>query len=367
MICPRYESAPRAHKHNRESETAEHEKSLHRLEGAPLGPDSLLWRYMDNRLLYAGLSAGILQLMYQTIGKGVEDHSNFANEPIERVVRSMGPISETVFGTEKSAKQAGAQIVGYHHGIKGNHTDGSRYHALDPQVFADTHLTFVYAVFQVAERFDRDRLNDDQRQQLYKECITWYQNYPVTDRCLPADYDAYQQRWNELCDNEFRLDAAISKWTLNLAENGTLPKPNLVPEGLWSAMKLPLKPAGYIMGKLIVAGIPERVRINNNIQFTKEDAEIVRAFENMIKDGWGLLPQAAQYSPQSYNAFMRERARRGEPTLQDHIYSLGSIAAKNSLDTLMTFKFKLPTPPKIIDPRVVLNNFHRKRKGKLQR
>lgn len=312
----------------------ERERGLHTLEGAPLGPDSLLWKLMDNRLLYAGLPAGILQLMYKTIGKGVEDHSNFANEPLERVIRSMEPITETVFGTEESSRAAGAKIVGFHHTIKGTHEDGSRYHAMDPQVWADTHLTFVYPIFQIAERFDRKGLTYPQKQQLYKECITWYQNYPVSDKYLPADYEGYKKRWQELCDNEFRLDADIAGWTLDFAKRGEIPRLNIVPEEVWGLMKLPLKPVGDVMGKLIIAGIPERVRKNNNIRYSFIDKQMVQSFENLVKYSWDVLDPSVKYPPQAFEAFKRERAKRGESTLRDHVHTLGFGALKSSFGML---------------------------------
>lgn len=319
----------------------ERERGLHTLEGAPLGPDSILWKTMDSRLLFAGLSSGILQLMYETIGKGVEDHSNFANEPIERVLRSMPPITETVFGTEKSAKEAGAAIFGYHVPIHGTLTDGSRYSALNPQVFADTHLTFVKPVFDIAEKYDSKGLTLDEKRQLYKECITWYQNYPVSDRYLPPAYESYLERWDYLCENSFRLDADIAGWTLDFAKRGETPRPNMIPGHLWKLLRLPLKPTSYIMGKLIIDGIPEKVREKNGIVFTDTDRELVEKFQTMIKDVWQVLPESAKYPPQAYDAFKRERSLRGETSLQDHIHTLGSLAIKDSFNTINAVKKKV--------------------------
>jgi uncharacterized protein (DUF2236 family) len=361
MSCPRHESSPLT----KERATScpvmnERERGLHTLEGAPLGPDSLLWKLMDSRLFFAGLPAGILQTMYKAIAGGLKDHSNFVNEPIERVLRSMEPITETVFGTKESAKAAGAAIVGYHHTIKGTHDDGSRYHALDPQVFADTHLTFVYPIFQIAEKYDKNGLNLDQKRQLYKECITWFQNYPVSDRCLPPDYESYLERWDELCENEFNVDSDVSAWTLDFAKRGEIPRPNVVPEKAWSLMKFPLKPTAHVMGKLIIDGIPAEVRENNNIPFTDADLELVDAFQNMIKDTWDFLPESMKYPPQAYEALKRERAKHGETTLEDRAHTLGSHVLKTSFNTLNTVRENLPVP-KTLNPVKLFGGFVRKR------
>ena len=57
--------------------------------GAPLGPDSLTWRYLgDSRNALLAARAGILQVMHPAIDAGVREHSDFFVNPWNRVIRS---------------------------------------------------------------------------------------------------------------------------------------------------------------------------------------------------------------------------------------------------------------------------------------
>src|ERR1700745_384959 len=86
---------------------------------APLGPDSLTWKYFgDLRTGMLGVWIGALQNMYPELGAGVEQHSILLREPLQRVARSVYPIMGVVYDGER-ASQTGEQIRGYHKTIKG--------------------------------------------------------------------------------------------------------------------------------------------------------------------------------------------------------------------------------------------------------
>ena len=55
-----------------------------------LGPTSLLWRWAgDMRIAFEGGTAGLLQTMHPAIGQGLIDHSDFFDDPVDRVFRSL--------------------------------------------------------------------------------------------------------------------------------------------------------------------------------------------------------------------------------------------------------------------------------------
>src|ERR1700760_1777616 len=86
---------------------------------APLGPDSLTWKYFgDLRTGMLGVSIGAIQNMYPELGAGVDDHSILLREPLQRVARSVYPIMVVVYDGER-APQTGEQIKSYHKTIKG--------------------------------------------------------------------------------------------------------------------------------------------------------------------------------------------------------------------------------------------------------
>src|SRR3954467_14508662 len=102
--------------------------------GAPLGPDSLTWRYFgDHRMALLGPRAAVLQNMLPSLGQGVEDHSVWFAETLARLQRSIPPIYNTVYGAGGEA--VGHQVRDFHKPIKGKLPDGSPYSALNPETY----------------------------------------------------------------------------------------------------------------------------------------------------------------------------------------------------------------------------------------
>jgi uncharacterized protein (DUF2236 family) len=175
-----------------------------------LGPASLLWRWAgDNRLAFAGLPTGILQLMHPGLGAGVAEHSAFFTEPWERISRSMPEIIGVVYDADGEA--TGRRIRGYHQSIKGTDHRGRPYSALRPETFWWAHATFQFAVEQVVDRFDAHRLSYAERRQLYVEGLEWYRRYGVSFRAVPPDRDAFQLQWDRYCDEVLEMTPAAER------------------------------------------------------------------------------------------------------------------------------------------------------------
>ena len=113
-------------------------------DAAPLGPDSLVWRYFgDRRIALIGPRPAVLQNMLAELGQGVVDHSVFFADTAARIRRSLPPIYRTVYGSEDD--NAGPQVRAFHTDIKGElpaEFGGGRYHALDPETYFWAHATF---------------------------------------------------------------------------------------------------------------------------------------------------------------------------------------------------------------------------------
>lgn len=301
-----------------------------RRKGLPLGPDSLLWKYFDYRMTLVP-GTGIKQLMMRDIDAGVDQHSIFFDEIIERTYRSMQQIGGTVFDKEKG-KEVGKRIRDRHVNIKGINSLGERYHALNPKLWSDTHITFADAVYQVAERFDGNGLNDVEREVLWLEMITWYQQYGVSDRYLPRNYAEYKKRSDEMAE-EYIL-TSTAKRALEYAIKGTLPRPNVIPAQFWSLLDIPLKPTANFLGAIVISGLPEKVRekYKDEIPYSDTDKFLVDTLERTVKKvDWEKVPGWIRYPDDAYQAFRREGQYRG---LSDEVYNIGSTAIKNTCSAL---------------------------------
>ncbi len=84
---------------------------------------------------------------------------------------------------------------------------------------------------QVADRFDRHRLTPDEREQLYQEGVEWYRRYGVSDRSVPADRAAFQEKWDYYCAEVLELNPA-AEWVLDSLRRSVLSAEPLLPPQL---------------------------------------------------------------------------------------------------------------------------------------
>lgn len=157
-------------------------------EEAPtrLGPDSLVWKYFgDLRVNLFGFQrlAGTENCIEQ-LAKGVEDHSLFFTDTIGRGRRTGPPIAKTVYSADPF--HWGRTVRDFHKPIKGTITsDGSRYHALNPELFYWAHATFVDQVIYNTDTFIK-RLTFEEKAQIFEESKVWYVSVVRGERTRPA-------------------------------------------------------------------------------------------------------------------------------------------------------------------------------------
>jgi uncharacterized protein (DUF2236 family) len=260
-------------------------------EGAPLGPDSILWRLAgDGRGLLTGTGAGILQLLYPGLGAGVTDHSAFFTEPWARIVRSIPQIWGTIFAEEGEGDERGRSIRDLHPTIKGVDHQGRRYHALDPDVFWWAHATFTWEFFRAAELFWPLPLSRREKEQLYRETVTWYRRYGVSDRPVPVDLAAFEARFADICAHELELTPAAD-WVLHPPADA--PRPPEAP------LPLALRPAApalrWLRGenlRLVTLGsLPDVVRRRFAIPWTHQDRAAFAATATAFRTVGATAPQ----------------------------------------------------------------------------
>ena len=86
----------------------------------PLGPDSLTWRYFgDARGLLFAVRAGVLQAMHPAIDAALRQHSDFFENPWNRLLRSAPPILGVVYDGPRAADR-GTWVRDQHRAIKGD-------------------------------------------------------------------------------------------------------------------------------------------------------------------------------------------------------------------------------------------------------
>jgi uncharacterized protein (DUF2236 family) len=263
-------------------------------DGLPLGPQSLVWKYFgDNRMYLIGPRPAVLQNMLAELGQGVLDHSVFFSDTAARVKRSLPPIFMTVYGADDD--NAGTRVRDFHHTIKGDMPDGSRYHALDPETYFWAHATFVEQVLYFADTFVK-RLTDAEKQQIYAESKTWYRRYGVSDRPMPVDYAAFEKYWNDMLDRVV-VAHPTARYGVGYVTKG-FPRPEGVPPWMWRLLAPVFNPVAAF---ITTGGMPPRARVLLDLPWSERHERRYQRFAAMWRSRpvnwlWDQLPMRLRYN-----------------------------------------------------------------------
>jgi uncharacterized protein (DUF2236 family) len=270
---------------------------------APLGANSLTWRYLgDSRNALLAARAGILQVMHPAIDAGVREHSDFFANPWNRIIRSAGPILGVVYDEDPQA--TGHTVRDFHRPIKGHVPDGSRYAALDPETYFWAHATFFEAQIATQELFGAP-LSDAAKVQLYAESITWYERYGLSMRPVPSDYAAFEEYWRWMLDDVL-ASTPLARASIHKPKR-RLPAPLPWMRGPW-AVSYPLLVAGSTW--LVRGTLPPRAREVLEVEWSQRDQRRLRALAVAVRGGWNVAPARLRRLPRAHNAFARIQERR---------------------------------------------------------
>jgi uncharacterized protein (DUF2236 family) len=268
------------------------------LDALPLGPRTLVWRYFgDNRMFLIGPRPAVLQNMLAELGQGVLDHSVFFDDTAARVKRSLPPIFNTVYGSDTD--HPGRRVRDFHHEIKGDMPGrtgkAGRYHALDPDIYFWAHATFVEQVLYFADTFVR-RLSCAEKEQIYLESKTWYRRYGVSDRPMPADYEAFERYLVHMLD-EIVIAHPTAKYGVGYVTRG-FPCPRAVPTPLWRVVAPVFNPVAAF---LTTGGLPPRARTLLDLPWSDRQERRYQRFARLCRSRpvnwvWDRLPMRLRYN-----------------------------------------------------------------------
>ena len=249
-----------------------------------LDEGSLLLRLAsDWRSLLPGPSAGVMQLLHPGIGAGVADHSEFFSDPFARVYRSIPQIWATLLAADGTERVR--SIRDLHRAIKGVDHRGERYHAIEPEVFWWAHATFTWEMFRTVELYFGRQLTPEQIDQLYVETVAWYARYGMSMRPVPADYRAFEDKFDQICRYELDLTPAGAR-TIDLGKKGAVDLP-LLPPRVNRMMHFLIGPSGRAV---LFGSMPEIVRERFDIPMSRLDRGRFRLIATAARGYFGVLP-----------------------------------------------------------------------------
>lgn len=263
------------------------------MNAAPLGPGSLTWRHFgDSRgLLFLG-RIGTLQNMHPAVGAALQDHSDFFANPMDRLFRSIPPILGVVYDPPGST--TGALVRGFHTELKGVDSRGRRYHALQPDVFWWTHVTFVEGIMAVNEFFGTP-FTRAEKDQLVAEGVTWWKRYGLTMRPVIDNYDDFEAYWQRMLDEELEANATTD-FAVDI-RGARIPPPPFVPKPVWTLVRDPVMRFGTWLSTGL---LPERAREILGLTWTARDQRRFRAVAAVVRWAWPKLPRRVRYLDRAY-------------------------------------------------------------------
>jgi uncharacterized protein (DUF2236 family) len=269
---------------------------------AMLGPDTLTWRYFgDARGLLFVVRAGVLQAMHPAIDAALRQHSDFFENPWNRLLRSSGPILGVVYDRPGKAEKTAGWVRDQHKPIKGKDAHGRSYHALNPEAFYWAHATFFESIISVQAALG-NRLSRADRERLYDESIGWYAAYGLTMRPVPPDYAAFERYWDDmLADGLEATEVAVGTFKGNME----LPAPYPLLEGLpW----MTLRPFVARGPTFVARGtLPKVAREKLGLSWSKADEIALQGLIAPLRFGWPLVPERLRWHPRAWAGVARER------------------------------------------------------------
>jgi uncharacterized protein (DUF2236 family) len=265
------------------------------------GPGSLLYESYGDRIGYlVAPRAGLLQLMYPDLGRGVEQHSAFYTEPWERLFRSVPQIVGTIFDGEH-AQGTADQVREFHRDIKGSHEDGTRYHALDPDTYFWAHATFTDAAFTTNSLFKLNPLDVSERRAYYLECVEWWQMYGLSMRPVPPSYDDFLVYWNHMVTDVLEPTPAAVR-LVEMMRNPTSMAQPWLPDPVWKVVAAAGMPP-YMW--VTTATLPPQAREMFGLRWSRADDAAFAIFRRVVAAGWAVLPDRLTLLPRARAAYRR--------------------------------------------------------------
>jgi len=145
-------------------------------------------------LLAGGAVAILLQVAEPGVGRGVDEHSNFAYRPIDRLRTTMTYVYCMVYGTVEE-KQAIINMVHRAHSV----VRGENYSADDPELQLWVSATLYAAATEIYEKFFGE-LDEETNDEIYREYSVLASSLRVPAELWPVNRAAFWTYFNHKLD-----------------------------------------------------------------------------------------------------------------------------------------------------------------------
>jgi uncharacterized protein (DUF2236 family) len=240
-------------------------------------PDSTIWRVdRESAMMLGSGRALMMQASHPLAVAGVSKHSNFRDDPWDRLDRTMGAVWTVVYGSREDADQIGRRVQAMHARVSGRIPEkmgpfaaGTPYSALDPDLLLWVHATLVDTALTVYETWVRP-LNDVERESYYQDTSLKARIFGTPDSVIPPTYADFQEYMrerlgsNEICVTEPARE--VARWVMR------------------PPLPLTLRPAWRWFNLVTVGLLPPRLRSEYGFRWTKRHELLFRSSRAVMRN-----------------------------------------------------------------------------------
>lgn len=244
-------------------------------------------------LIASGAHAILLQIANPAIARGVNENSNFASRPSDRLRTTMIYMYCVAFGTPEEKAAISEKVHQAHERV-----EGTGYNAHDPQLQLWVAATLYVAGVGLYEQIF-GALNEDTAEKVYIEYAVMATSLRVTPEMWPESREEFWKYWQGQIET-LDISADAKQVVRNLLHNKSAP--------IWIRVNLP-------MVRLLTAGwLPPRMREEYGLKTSKRRRKLHRLSMGAMRNIYPLLPSLVRESPLNiYMNNMRKRIKeRGE-------------------------------------------------------
>jgi uncharacterized protein (DUF2236 family) len=146
----------------------------------------MMWQINSEQvLLFGGRAALLMQLAHPSVAAAVAEHSNFRDDPLGRLRRTIGTMQGIIFGDLDRSARLIAHVNGRHERVVGSTPGGGNYRATDPELLMWVYSTLVTSSVNVYRALVR-ALDDDEITRYYEETRLLAGLFGIPDTVLPG-------------------------------------------------------------------------------------------------------------------------------------------------------------------------------------
>jgi uncharacterized protein (DUF2236 family) len=147
------------------------------------GPDSMVWRVHGDLpgMFTGGIAALLFQSLHPLAIAGVDQHSAFRTDPLDRLHHTAGFVSITSYGSTEAAEAALAKVRHVHTFVQGTAPDGRPYAAGDPALLRWVHVAEVFCFLAGYQRYARRKLTAAECDHYFREVAVVAERLGATD------------------------------------------------------------------------------------------------------------------------------------------------------------------------------------------